>query len=103
MFGYRGGWGFGFRGSSPPWPYVGRGRGGLPRCSYFFGQTGAPVASDYAPLYERARGMPYAPATFSPQMTSKQDLDFLRSEAEAVKEQLEQIEARINQLETEVL
>jgi hypothetical protein len=47
--------------------------------------------------------MPYAPATFSPQMTSKQDLDFLRSEAEAVKEQLEQIEARINQLETEVL
>jgi len=36
-------------------------------------------------------------------MTSKQGLDFLRSEAEAVKEQLEQIEARINELETEVL
>ena len=30
-----GGMGFGFRGSSPPWPYVGRGRGGLPRCGYF--------------------------------------------------------------------
>ncbi|MFC2062459.1 hypothetical protein ACFLS8_00710 [Chloroflexota bacterium] len=26
--------GFGFRGSSPSWPYVGRGRGGLPRCRY---------------------------------------------------------------------
>ena len=103
MFGYRGGWGFGFRGGSPPWPYVGRGRGGLPRCSYFFGQTGAPVASGYAPLYERAWDTPYAPAPFSPQMTSKQGLDFLRSEAETVKKQLEQIEARISELETEVL
>ena len=36
-------------------------------------------------------------------MTSKQDLDFLRSKAEAVKEQLEQIEARISELETGVL
>jgi len=37
MFGFgrgrgRGGRGFGFRGTSPPWPYIGRGRGGLPRC-----------------------------------------------------------------------
>ena len=30
MHGY--GRGFGFRGASPSWPYVGRGRGGLPRC-----------------------------------------------------------------------
>lgn len=30
----RNGRGFGFRGSSPPWPYVGRGRGGQPRCQY---------------------------------------------------------------------
>jgi len=44
----RGGWGLGFRGSSPPWPYVGRGRGGLPRCGYFFsGAAGIPVP----PLY----------------------------------------------------
>ena len=28
------GMGLGFRGSSPSWPYVGRGRGGLPRCGY---------------------------------------------------------------------
>jgi len=27
--------GFGFRGDSPAWPYVGRGRGGLPRCMAF--------------------------------------------------------------------
>ena len=36
---FGGGMGFGFRGSSPPWRYVGRGRGGLPRCGYFFGQA----------------------------------------------------------------
>jgi hypothetical protein len=35
-----GGRGFGFRGSSPPWPYVGMGRGGLPRCGYFVGGYG---------------------------------------------------------------
>lgn len=51
--------------------------------------------------------MPYgAPATpgatpFAPQMTKEQELDFLRSEAQAVKGQLEQIEARIRDLETE--
>jgi hypothetical protein len=33
--GIRGGQGFGFRGSFPPWPYIGKGRGGLPKCSYF--------------------------------------------------------------------
>lgn len=50
--------------------------------------------------------MPYAanPGTtpFSPQMTREQELDFLRSEAEAVSEDLEQIESRINKLEAEV-
>jgi hypothetical protein len=109
MFGFRGGWGFGFRGGSPPWPYVGRGRGGLPRCWYFLGATGAPVAPGYGPYpyYSAAWGMPYGatatpgPIPFAPQMTKEQEFDFLRSEAEAVKEQLEQIEARIRDLEKE--
>jgi prefoldin subunit 5 len=34
-------------------------------------------------------------------MTREQELDFLRSEAEALKEQLEQIEARISGLTAE--
>ena len=49
--------------------------------------------------------MPYAatPGTtpFAPQMTREQELYFLRSEAEAVREDLEQIESRINELESE--
>lgn len=40
--GFRRGRGFGFRGSAPPWPYVGRGRGGLPRCAYFYGEAAGP-------------------------------------------------------------
>ena len=114
-FGFGGGWGFGFRGSSPPWPYVGLGRGGLPRCWYFLGavpqaywpamQTGqAPY-----PYYGGAWATPFygGPATapgatpFAPQMTKEQELDFLRSEAQAVKGQLEEIEARISELEAE--
>ena len=109
-----GGWGFGFRGSSPPWPYVGLGRGGLPRCGYFLsGAAGMPVPPAYpsyggswaTPYYG---GMPYGYAgafmgvdPYAPQMTREQELDFLRSEAEAIKEQLEQIDARIKELETE--
>mgnify|MGYP000731119775 CR=1 FL=1 len=47
-FGFRRGMGFGFRGSSPPWPYVGLGRGGLPRCGYFLsGAAGIPAAWPY--------------------------------------------------------
>ena len=104
-FGFRGGMGFGFRGSSPPWPYVGRGRGGLPRCGYFFGgAAGVPTAWPYPqtpyPYYEAAPPTSgYAP--FTPQMSKEQELDFLRSQAGAIKEQLEQIEARMRDLETE--
>lgn len=51
-------------------------------------------------------GMPYygaGPATpgavpFAPQMTREQELDFLKNQAQAMREQLEQIESRIQQL-----
>ena len=57
-FGGRG-WGFGFRGSSPPWPYVGIGRGGLPRCGYFLsGAAGMPAPPGY-PAYGSPGAMPY--------------------------------------------
>jgi len=55
----RGRWGFGFRGSSPPWPYVGIGRGGLPRCGYFLsGAAGMPAPPGY-PSYGSPGAMPY--------------------------------------------
>ena len=108
-FGFRGGWGFGFRGSSPPWPYVGRGRGGLPRCWYFLRPMRAPVVPGYwqPPYYGEPWAMPYEAAAapgatpFTPQMNREQERDFLRSEAEAVRGQLGDIEARIQALEKE--
>lgn len=78
MFGY--GRGFGFRGASPPWPYIGRGRGGLPRC-WYPGVWGTPTYG-YEPI------------------TKEQELSFLKRQAELIKEELNQIEARIRELES---
>ena len=99
--------GFGFRGTSPPWPYVGRGRGGLPRCWY----PGAFAAPPYQPgvvgypFYGRAWRAPYyggpsAPGAtpYPPGMTREQELDYLREQADAIRGQLEQIEARMKEL-----
>jgi hypothetical protein len=112
-FGFRGGMGFGFRGSSPPWPYVGIGRGGLPRHEYFVsGAMGAPEQWPYQAPYPDSPGFgvgqgsypPYAapsPAFGNAPFTKEQELDFLRNQAEAIGEQLEQIESRMRDLESE--
>jgi len=99
--GFGRGMGFGFRGASPPWPYVGIGRGGLPRCGYFLGGAGAPPPPPYQPSYygQEATAPGYAP--FSPQPGKEQELDYLRDQAEAIREQLEQIESRMQALESE--
>jgi hypothetical protein len=78
MGGYRG-FGMGFRGFSPPWPYIGRGRGGYARCWYpgFYG----------VPAY--------------PYPTREQDIDDLKSQAEAMREQLAQVEDQIKQMTKE--
>ena len=91
-FGRGGGMGFGFRGSSPPWPYIGRGRGGLPRCGYFYGAAPAPPA---------AWAYPPPGAPFYTDMTREQELACLADEADAIKAELEDIETRISELEKE--
>ena len=98
--GFGGGMGFGFRGSSPPWPYIGLGRGGLPRCGYFIGGAGALAPRPYQPSPFYA-GMPatHGYMSYTPQMNREEELNYLRDQAEAIKEQLEQIEARMHDLE----
>ncbi|MFC2036097.1 DUF5320 domain-containing protein [Chloroflexota bacterium] len=81
-----GGAGFGFRGTSPSWPYVGKGRGGLPRCWY----PGVAMASSYPPVS----------SVYSPQMPREQEIDWLKSQAEIAKAELNQVEARIQDLES---
>ena len=103
-FGFRGGMGFGFRGNSPPWPYVGLGRGGLPRCGYFLSDAGAPRPWPYqtspSPFYSgMAAASGYGP--YSPQMSREEELNYLKDQAEAIKGQLEQIETKVRDLESE--
>jgi len=117
----RGGWGFGFRGSSPPWPFVGLGRGGLPRCGYFLSKAvGMPVPPAY-PSYDRPGAMPYGGAAYpeampygsyggapmgiapgvnpyAPQMSREQELDFLRNQAGALESELDVIRKRLEEL-----
>lgn len=99
-YGYGRGMGFGFRGSSPPWPYVGLGRGGLPRCGYFSKGTWASSPRAYQqPSWGRPAYMPeYAPATTQ---TNEQELDFLRDQTRAIKEQLDEIRDRMSELKGE--
>ena len=107
-FGY--GQGFGFRGASPPWPYIGMGRGGLPRCWYFGAYTAPPYAPGWTPSPSYGGGWDpgyyggpaaYGATPYAPPMSREQELDFLREEANAVKAQLDEIEARIKGLEGE--
>jgi hypothetical protein len=90
--------GFSFRGSSPPWPYVGLGRGGLPRCGYFLSGAGAPPAWPYPQTasYVKPPAYGYAPPAAS--MTREEELSYMKEQAETIKEQLGELEARIGQL-----
>ena len=80
----RAGAGIGFRGSSPPWPYVGRGRSGLPRCQYR-------VVATFPHC------MPTSP--YATRMTREQELDLLKGQAEATRRDLDQREAKICDIE----
>ncbi len=95
------GMGLGFRGSSPPWPYVGIGRGGLPRCRAYAGCGAArtPYAPGMVPPAAGTRGMgrdPYA-APYSGQ----EEIRFLKDRAEMIRQELESIDSRVQELEKE--
>ena len=79
----RGGMGFGFRGSSLPWPYIGRGRGGLPRCAYY---TSNPAVAE--------------PARATSTMSGEEELNYLKNQAKVVKGNLDRINARLQDLES---
>jgi hypothetical protein len=81
--GQRGGAGLGFRGSSPPYPYIGRGRGGLPRCAY-----------------PGSRANLSFPAFNTPVMSREQEISLLKTQAETIRKELEAVESRIHDLET---
>lgn len=84
--------GIGSAGSVPDWPYVGRGRGGLPRCM-------SPIAYDN--WFSRRSRRTAFPGTgsYSTQISSDQELNLLKEEQQFIKTRLEQIDARIAEME----
>ena len=95
------GMGLGFRGSSPPWPFVGIGRGGLPRCRAYmgYGVPGTPYAPGMVPPAAGPRRMGVDPYTapYSPQ----EEIRFLKDRAEMIRQELESIGSRVQELEKE--
>jgi len=79
-----GGTGLSFRGSSPPYPYVGRGRGGLPRCQY----PGTALSFRDTPAFPNMA-----------RITREQELDLLKGQAGEMKKELDRVESRIRDLE----
>ena len=123
--------GFGFRGWSPPWPYVGLGRGGLPRCWAYganwdafypnpnsFGAYPYPFwgdrdpyrmdyyRMDYSPYSQFYPEYPQAMGTWesydeSPMTTGEGEKEWLKNQAESIRQQIDQIKNRILELEKE--
>ena len=95
-------------GYSPGWQ--GRSPSGLGPCATYMmtGQWPTPQAQAYwqamqagqtpYPAYGASTTAPGA-MPFAPQMTKGQELDFLKNQAQAAKGQLEQMEARMRELE----
>ena len=117
---------FGFRGRSAPWPYVGLGRGGYPRCwaygaygpswdipyAYPYGAYSRggypydeyPLEMDYTPYASMYPGAPYFSYPWqspyeSPMMTIEGEKEWLRSQVESIRQQINQITNRISELE----
>lgn len=103
MNGFGRGNSFRFRGTSPTWPYVGIGRGGYPRGAY-----GARFANRF-PAYP---GVPSttipnhtggSPTTWGvptePDITPRQEIEYLQGQTEVLKNEMEHIQSRIEELE----
>lgn len=97
--GFGGGGGYGFRGSSPPWPYVGLGRGGLPRHAYYYGNIAAPANWPYAYPEYSPPSASQGYAAYTAPMSKEDELSNLKNQADAIKQELEQIDARIQEIE----
>jgi len=93
----------GFDGTGPMGigPMTGGGRGFCsPRGRGAARTYGFPRWTGYAyPYYSPGPFVPSA-ASFAPQMTGEQEFDFLKNQAQAMRGQLEQIEARLQELES---
>jgi len=92
--GYR--MGGGFRGAYAAWPYIGRGRGGLPRCGYYFDNP-AHYTSDYQGAAPAAAD--YDPGDLKNALNALKDRLSRIQATSSLLNELEYLEARISQME----
>ncbi len=92
--GYGRGMGFAFRGSSPGGPYVGIGRGGLPRCAAYAGSY--PASGMNYPRLPKP-GWRFRGRSFSPE----EEVNVLRERETMLRREIEAVEARIKEMEGE--
>jgi len=85
--GFLRGRGLGFRGASPAWPHIGRGRGGYPR--YRSRRLPAGITPYATPATAPNR---YRPA-------NAEELDILKQQANDMKSQIDAIQHRLQELE----
>lgn len=92
--------GFGFRGWSPGWPYVGLGRGGLPRCwaygRYPYGAAIGPGTFGYTPWYG-----PAMTPEFGAPVPSEDEKQMLQEQVAFLERQLDAITRRIEEIQKE--
>ena len=85
--------GFGFG-----WDRGGRGGGGRGRCRGFYA-TGLPGWRRFG--YGPAWGQPVYAAPYAPQVTKEQETETLRAQAEFLKQSLDEVSKRLDELESE--
>ena len=105
-FGFSPGWyGMGPYGASPGADYFMTGQWPTPQAQAYWQAMQAEQAP--SPFYGQEFGaMTFGSPAFpgrgpGPQMSREQELDFLRNQAEAIRGQLEQIDARMREMESE--
>jgi len=93
----------GFDGTGPRGmgPMTGGGRGFCSVPGYGMPQYGVPWGMPYYGGRPPTPGGMTGAMPLAPQMTREQELDFLKAQAQAMRQQLEQIEARVQQLGSE--
>jgi len=94
----------GFDGTGPMGmgPMTGGGRGFCSPWGIGAARTyGFPRRTGYAYPYYGPRPFFSSATPFAPRMSREQETDFLKNEADALREQLKELEARISQLSTE--
>jgi len=76
------------------------GRGGLPRGAYYFDNMAAPVSWPYISTAYSVPPASQSYASYPMSMSKEDEVSYLKDQAEAIRQELEQIDSRMQEIET---